>query len=204
MSCRIVFINVVPVRGRPGGFLQFSKREAVKISLASVSSGSGQMKCRNMTESYNWLNVTSHSWLTGIYIICPLFFSRMPCDLVHLLMLFAARDDPRFPTVRGVMRRGMTVEGLKEFVIAQVDIESIFSSTVVQLCVYETLVFLYCWCGNDSNGDIIVAVFWTVWCFEMFQGSSRSVNMMDWDKIWAFNKKVTNYMIYGACVLGNI
>ena len=30
------------------------------------------------------------------------------------------RDDPRFPTVRGVMRRGMTVEGLKEFVIAQV------------------------------------------------------------------------------------
>ena len=30
------------------------------------------------------------------------------------------RDDPRFPTVRGVMRRGMTVDGLKEFVIAQV------------------------------------------------------------------------------------
>ena len=29
-------------------------------------------------------------------------------------------DDPRFPTVRGVMRRGMTVLGLKEFVIAQV------------------------------------------------------------------------------------
>ena len=29
-------------------------------------------------------------------------------------------DDPRFPTVRGVMRRGMTVQGLKEFVIAQV------------------------------------------------------------------------------------
>ena len=30
------------------------------------------------------------------------------------------RTDPRFPTVRGVMRRGMTLEGLKEFVIAQV------------------------------------------------------------------------------------
>ncbi|KAH3679437.1 hypothetical protein WICMUC_000982 [Wickerhamomyces mucosus] len=28
-------------------------------------------------------------------------------------------DDPRFPTVRGVRRRGMTVEGLKNFVIAQ-------------------------------------------------------------------------------------
>lgn len=28
-------------------------------------------------------------------------------------------DDPRFPTVRGIMRRGMTVEGLKRFIIAQ-------------------------------------------------------------------------------------
>jgi hypothetical protein len=29
------------------------------------------------------------------------------------------RDDPRFPTVRGVLRRGMTVEGLKQFIAAQ-------------------------------------------------------------------------------------
>ncbi|KAF5270207.1 hypothetical protein FQA39_LY08421 [Lamprigera yunnana] len=49
-------------------------------------------------------------------------------------------DDPRFPTVRGIIRRGMTVEGLKQFIIAQ--------------------------------------------------GSSRSVVFMEWDKIWAFNKKV--------------
>lgn len=49
-------------------------------------------------------------------------------------------DDPRFPTVRGVLRRGLTVEGLKDFIIAQ--------------------------------------------------GSSRSVVNMEWDKIWAFNKKV--------------
>lgn len=50
------------------------------------------------------------------------------------------RNDPRMPTVRGVLRRGMTVQGLKEFIIAQ--------------------------------------------------GSSRSVVFMEWDKIWAFNKKV--------------
>lgn len=49
-------------------------------------------------------------------------------------------DDPRFPTVRGVLRRGMTAEGLKQFIIAQ--------------------------------------------------GSSKAVVFMEWDKIWAFNKKV--------------
>lgn len=49
-------------------------------------------------------------------------------------------DDPRFPTVRGILRRGLTVKGLREFIIAQ--------------------------------------------------GSSKSVVFMEWDKIWAFNKKV--------------
>ncbi|KAK9303850.1 hypothetical protein QLX08_004581 [Tetragonisca angustula] len=49
-------------------------------------------------------------------------------------------DDPRFPTVRGILRRGMTVDGLKQFIVAQ--------------------------------------------------GSSKSVVFMEWDKIWAFNKKV--------------
>ena len=44
------------------------------------------------------------------------------------------------PTIRGVRRRGMTVEGLKEFIIAQ--------------------------------------------------GGSRTIVTMEWDKIWAFNKKV--------------
>nr|XP_002126649.2 LOW QUALITY PROTEIN: bifunctional glutamate/proline--tRNA ligase [Ciona intestinalis] len=49
-------------------------------------------------------------------------------------------DDPRFPTVRGIIRRGMTVEGLKNFIVSQ--------------------------------------------------GSSKAIVTMEWDKIWAFNKKV--------------
>ena len=49
-------------------------------------------------------------------------------------------DDPRLPTVRGILRRGLTVEALKMFIVAQ--------------------------------------------------GSSRSVVFMEWDKIWAMNKKV--------------
>ncbi|RMX52849.1 hypothetical protein pdam_00011314 [Pocillopora damicornis] len=49
-------------------------------------------------------------------------------------------EDPRFPTVRGVLRRGMTVEGLREFIV--------------------------------------------------LQGSSKANVHMEWDKIWALNKKV--------------
>lgn len=50
------------------------------------------------------------------------------------------RGDPRLPTVRGMLRHGLTVEGLKQFILAQ--------------------------------------------------GGSRSVVTMEWDKIWAFNKRV--------------
>ncbi|OON13356.1 proline--tRNA ligase [Opisthorchis viverrini] len=49
-------------------------------------------------------------------------------------------DDPRMPTVSGILRRGMTAEGLRQFILAQ--------------------------------------------------GGSRSSAQMEWDKIWAFNKKV--------------
>lgn len=51
-----------------------------------------------------------------------------------------SRDDPRFPTVRGVLRHGMTVEGLKQFIVTQ--------------------------------------------------GSSRAIVFMEWDKLWACNRKV--------------
>jgi glutamyl-tRNA synthetase len=48
--------------------------------------------------------------------------------------------DPRFPTVRGIMRRGLCVEALAQFALEQ---------------------------GNSPN-----------------------TNLMDWDKIWAINKKI--------------
>lgn len=49
-------------------------------------------------------------------------------------------DDPRFPTVAGILRRGMTVQGLKTFILSM--------------------------------------------------GASKNVNLMEWDKIWAFNKAI--------------
>ncbi len=44
----------------------------------------------------------------------------------------SCRDDPRFPTVRGVLRRGMTVEGLKQFIAAQVCFSSIYFLYILQ------------------------------------------------------------------------
>ena len=49
-------------------------------------------------------------------------------------------NDPRFPTVQGILRRGMTVEALKEFMLSQ--------------------------------------------------GPSKNTINMEWDKIWAMNKKI--------------
>ncbi|KAI9318637.1 tRNA synthetases class I, catalytic domain-containing protein [Dichotomocladium elegans] len=49
-------------------------------------------------------------------------------------------DDPRFPTVRGIRRRGMTIEALKQYIL--------------------------------------------------MQGASQNVLLLEWDKLWALNKKV--------------
>lgn len=51
-------------------------------------------------------------------------------------------DDPRFPTVRGILRRGMTVEALRTYTL--------------------------------------------------MQGSSQKMLSVEWDKIWALNKKVVD------------
>ena len=49
-------------------------------------------------------------------------------------------DDPRFPTIRGVLRRGLTVEALKEYIY--------------------------------------------------MQGPSKNILLLEWDKLWAVNRKV--------------
>lgn len=57
--------------------------------------------------------------------ILAFFKCRRRFDTVYYYLmcwLCNNRDDPRFPTVRGVLRRGMTVEGLKQFIVSQVNI----------------------------------------------------------------------------------
>ncbi|KAL8481858.1 hypothetical protein ACS0TY_028127 [Phlomoides rotata] len=49
-------------------------------------------------------------------------------------------DDPRFPTVQGIVRRGLKIEALIQFILEQ--------------------------------------------------GASKNLNLMEWDKLWAINKKI--------------
>lgn len=74
------------------------------------------------------------TWTDGVFswIAHPCLPPDPPLLLLpHPLLtfpVFSCRDDPRFPTVRGVLRRGMTVEGLKQFIAAQVRISGVCSS----------------------------------------------------------------------------
>ena len=44
---------------------------------------------------------------------------------------------------------------------------------------------------RTCNAAVCYCPIFNTGVFKRFlQGSSRTVNMMDWDKIWAFNKKV--------------
>jgi glutamyl-tRNA synthetase len=64
----------------------------------------------------------------------------------------AGWDDPRFPTVRGLNRRGLTIEAMREFVQSQ--------------------------------------------------GSSKSINLMDMDKLWVMNKRILDPIVPRYTAIG--
>ncbi|CAH8583904.1 unnamed protein product [Heterobilharzia americana] len=105
------------------------------------------------TSEYNDRN-EQYAWIcNSLGIRCPMVidYSRLALQNTVLskrkLTWFVEEgivdgwDDPRMPTVSGILRHGMTSEGLRQFILAQ--------------------------------------------------GSSRSSALMEWDKIWSFNKKIT-------------
>ncbi|KAF5404100.1 Bifunctional aminoacyl-tRNA synthetase [Paragonimus heterotremus] len=104
------------------------------------------------TSEYNDRN-DQYAWICqALGLRCPMVIDYSRLALQNTLLskrkltwfvdegLVDGWDDPRMPTVSGILRRGMTAEGLRQFILAQ--------------------------------------------------GSSRSSAQMEWDKIWAFNKKV--------------
>lgn len=60
-------------------------------------------------------------------------------------------DDPRFPTVRGIRRRGLTVEALRQFMLAQGPSQAIVSLE------WDTL-----WTLNKKIIDPIAPRFWAI------------------------------------------
>uniref|UniRef100_A0A9J8CQ61 Bifunctional glutamate/proline--tRNA ligase n=1 Tax=Cyprinus carpio carpio TaxID=630221 RepID=A0A9J8CQ61_CYPCA len=86
-------------------------------------------------------------------------------------------DDPRFPTVRGVLRRGMTVEGLKQFIAAQNDFweriqnpyvidpiapryTALLNSQVVPVCISEAKEEMKEVAKHPKNADVGMKPVW--------------------------------------------
>ncbi|PVD25555.1 hypothetical protein C0Q70_13211 [Pomacea canaliculata] len=113
-------------------------------SLENVTHALRTTEYHDRDEQYFWILDALNMRKPYIYEYSRLNLQNTVLSKRHLTWfvnegLVDGWDDARFPTVRGVLRRGMTVEGLKQFIVTQ--------------------------------------------------GSSRSVVMMEWDKIWAVNKK---------------
>jgi glutamyl-tRNA synthetase len=66
-------------------------------------------------------------------------------------------NDPRFPTVQGILRRGLTVQTLTEFMLEQ--------------------------------GNLKYLYFHFTFIHKYTKGPSKNTNLMEWDKLWATNKK---------------
>lgn len=91
----------------------------------------------------------NEGYVDGWWVVCDSPPNTATFRLICLIS--SCRDDPRFPTVRGVLRRGMTVEGLKQFIAAQVRIFitgiEYFNSKDRSWCLV-TLVIVTCRCNT--------------------------------------------------------
>ncbi|RKP36299.1 tRNA synthetases class I, catalytic domain-containing protein [Dimargaris cristalligena] len=114
-------------------------------SLEGVTHALRTNEYRDRNPQYEWffdalgirkVHIWDFSRLNFVYTL----LSKRKLQAIVGEGLVTGWDDPRFPTVRGIRRRGLTIEALKQYII--------------------------------------------------MQGASQNILLLEWDKLWALNKKV--------------
>lgn len=114
-------------------------------SLEGVTHAMRTIEYRDRNALYKWVYTTAKLRPVEIHDYSRLCFvntvlSKRKLQYFVEKGLVEGWNDPRFPTVQGIMRRGLTVAAITEFMLEQ--------------------------------------------------GASKTTNLMEWDKLWAINKKV--------------
>lgn len=93
-------------------------------ALEGVTHSLRTIEYRDRNPQYDWFLTTLklrkvHIWDFGRVNFVRTLLSKRKLQWFVDKKYVGNWDDPRFPTIRGVRRRGMTVEGLRNFVMAQ-------------------------------------------------------------------------------------